>query len=391
MSGSKEKSVEAVVMAGAPAVNNAVYHRVRFLVGDPTVLIELQWPDGRRESTFILRDIEMQRARKHARADKVACPADFTPSSGLSGDRETATAQAAAEMLRRAGVTQVRADRTLALIYAHHLQQAGISVVCDLELGVRERRSKDDQEVAWLREAQQVTEDAMRMACGLVASAQADKGGVLRHDGSPLTSERVQAAIDAWLLQRGYENPGSIVAGGPIGADCHDHGSGELRTEQPVIIDIFPRSRTTRYNGDCTRTVVHGKIPDEVLRMHRAVVAAKAAAIAATRAGVTGEAVHAATVAEITGAGYVMGLPPADAPDSYSAMTHGTGHGVGLEVHEPPLLDRGGPPLVVGDCLTIEPGLYCRALGGVRVEDMVIVTQDGCENLNSLGEGLEWD
>ena len=111
-------------------------------------------------------------------------------------------------------------------------------------------------------------------------------------------------------------------------------------------------------------------------------VAAKAAAAAACRAGVTGEAVHEATQAAITAHGYAVGLPGPDAPDTYCAITHGTGHGIGLDVHEPPLLDKGGPELVVGDAVTIEPGLYCKAIGGVRVEDMVIVTRDGCQNLN---------
>ena len=93
----------------------------------------------------------------------------------------------------------------------------------------------------------------------------------------------------------------------------------------------------------------------------------------------------------ITRYGYAMGLPQEDAPDSYCGMIHGTGHGVGLEVHEPPLLDMRGPELVEGDVLTIEPGLYCRALGGVRVEDMVVVTREGCDNLNCLHEGLDWN
>ena len=136
--------------------------------------------------------------------------------------------------------------------------------------------------------------------------------------------------------------------------------------------------------------MVHGTISDEIGRMHAAVAVAKKAAIDATRAGVTGQAVHEATTAAMLGQGYQMGLPTADAPGTYCAMTHGTGHGVGLEVHEPPLLDRGGPALVVGDCLTIEPGLYSRAIGGVRLEDMVIVREDGCDNLNKLPEGLDW-
>jgi Xaa-Pro aminopeptidase len=380
----------ATIMAGIPEVNRALYWRIRFSVGDPAALVELPRKHGVRESILILRDIEMGRAREKARVDRVACPADYAPAGGLSGDRETATAQAAAECLRRAGVTRVVADRTLPLIFAELLRRAGIGVDCDLDMGVFERRSKDEQEIAWIRQSQRITEGAMEMACKLVASAEARPEGVLFHQGEPLTAERVRAAIDLWLLERGFSGPPPIVAGGPSGGDCHNLGFGELRTGEPVIIDIFPASRQTHYYGDCTRTVVHGDVPGEVARMHAAVREAKAAAIAAVRPGVTGEAVHAATTGAITARGYAVGLPGDDAPDSYCAITHGTGHGVGLDVHEPPLLDVNGPELVRGDVVTIEPGLYRRDLGGVRVEDMVVVTGDGCENLNTLHEGLDW-
>ncbi len=141
------------IMAGIPAHNMAFYRRIRFLVGDPAVLIEVP-SGGKIQATLILRDIEMDRARKHACVDAVACPADFAPAGGLSGDRETATSQAAAEMLRRAGVRSVVADRSLPLIYAHHLKQAGIEIDCDLDLGVADRRMKDEDEIAHLREAQ---------------------------------------------------------------------------------------------------------------------------------------------------------------------------------------------------------------------------------------------
>jgi len=380
----------ARIMAGIPAINSSLYWRIRFSVGDPVALVELPGNGSPGQSVLILRDIEMGRAGRKARTDRVACPADYPPEGGLSGDRETATAQAAAECLRRAGVARVVADRTLPLIFAELIRRAGIDVACDLEMGVSERRSKDEEEIAHLREAQRVTEGAMKMACELVASAEAGKGGVLFFGDEPLSSERVRAAVDHWLMDRGYTNPPPIVAGGPQGADCHDQGSGELKTGQPVIIDIFPRSRETYYNGDCTRTVVHGEVPEEIARMHAVVRRAKAAAIAAVRPGVTGEAVHAATTAAVIAGGYATGLPDENAPDSYCALTHGTGHGVGLDVHEPPLLDVKGPELLVGDVVTIEPGLYSKALGGVRVEDMIVVTKDGCENLNSLHEGLDW-
>ncbi|MAB81821.1 MAG: hypothetical protein CMJ24_00080 [Phycisphaerae bacterium] len=380
-----DQRTTATVMAGIPAGNNSLFHRLQFNVGDPAAWIDI---DGR--TTMMVRDIEMQRARSHAVADAVVCPADFTPQHGLSGDRETATAQALAELLRRAEVTTAIVDRTFPTSFAHELGSAGIAIDYDAQLGVAERRAKGDHELDALREAQSDTEAAMEMACRLVANASADAHGVLHHDGAELTSERVRNAIDVFLLARNYSNPSSIVACGPQCADCHEKGTGPLRTAESVIIDIFPRNRSTLYNGDCTRTVVHGDVPDAVVHIHRIVAEAKASAIAVVRAGATGEQVHQATIDAITAHGYPVG-PPSDAPaDDFVGMVHGTGHGVGLDVHEPPLLDLKGPELVVGDVLTVEPGLYGRLVGGVRIEDMVAVTVDGCENFNTLHEGLDW-
>ena len=379
----------ARIAAGIPEVHSSLYWRIRFSVGDQVVLIELPTATGS-ESFLILRDIEMDRARQHARVDRVACPADFAPEGGLSGDRETANAQAAAECLRRAGVTHAVGDRTLPLIFADFARKAGITIDCDPERWVKERRQKSPEEIEHLREAQRITEGAIQLACEMIANASARADGVLMHEGQPLTSERVRAAVDHWLLDRNFVNPMAIIAGGPSAADCHFYGFGELRTSEPVIVDIFPRYRQTRYNGDCTRTVVHGDIPDEVKRMHAAVRSAKLAAEKSIKVGATGEAVHRATIQAMLDAGYAFGLPAEDAPLSYCALTHGTGHGIGLDVHEPPLLDIKGPALLAGEALTVEPGLYRRDLGGVRIEDMVIVTENGCDNLNALSDELIW-
>ena len=375
----------ARVFAGVPAINHTLYHRIRFSVGDPAALIETETG-----STLILRDLEMDRARKKARVNQVRCPADLAPAAGLSGDRETATAQALAEFLSREGILEVEADRSFPLIFAHELQQRGIGLRYNPALGIRERRAKDAQEVEWLRKAQKVAAKVVLQACQRVARAEAFADGILQDASEPLTSERLQTWIDLWLLEEGFYNPGgSIVAGGPQAADCHFSGAGPLRTGQPVIIDVFPCDKDTLYNGDCTRTVVHGEVPDEVKAMHEAVVAAQQAAVAAVKPGVTGESVHQAAVQTIQQHGYraERGALTGRIP----TMTHGTGHGIGLDVHEPPLLDFQGPALIVGDALTIEPGLYSNAIGGGRVEDLVVVTAEGCENLApDLPVGLDW-
>ena len=394
----------AIVMAGIPAINRSLYHAIRFNVGDPAALVITRSAGptstggaasdapGQSHRLLILRDIEMDRARLKAAADEVACPKDFTPDSvsggGLSGDRETATAQATAQAVLRAGCNRVIADRTLPLSFADELLRQNIAVDYDPDLGVVNRRAKSEEEIAYLRQAQHATERAIEMACTMVAKANADEQGKLHIQGDELTAESIRLAIDVFLLTHGYTNPQSIVAAGPNGADCHNLGTGLIYTSQPVIIDIFPQNRLTKYIGDCTRTVVHGDIPDEIKKMHAAVLQAKFDAEKIVKSGVTGEDVHLATTQAMQSSGYAMGFPTKEKP---TTMPHGTGHGIGLEVHEPPLLDIKGPKLVVGDALTIEPGLYNQTLGGVRVEDMVIVTEDGCENLNNLQSSLTWD
>ncbi|MFT5423701.1 MAG: Xaa-Pro aminopeptidase [Phycisphaerales bacterium] len=391
----------ATLLSGISQSNKALFHRVRFTAGDPMSLIEVEGPNGTSESLLIIRDIEAERARETCPVDRVAVYEDFEIEGGLSGDREIRVAQATAECLVRAGVTSVRADRTLSLLVVDELRSRGLAVSCDRDLGVLDRRMKTAEEIEHLRTAQGITENAIRMACTMIARAGVLPSGELEDPesaGLPLTAMRVMRKLDEFLDTRGCVSPMHIVACGPQGADCHARGAGTLRTGQPIIIDVFPTHRDSGYHGDCTRCVVHGPsdaIPEKVAHMHAVVAEAKAAAIAACKPGATGEDVHHATLSVLKKYGYERGLPPSGAfgatePTGFCSMAHGTGHGIGLEVHEPPLLDEKAGPLVVGDALTVEPGLYAPGLGGIRLEDMVIVTKTGCENLNTLQEGLSW-
>ena len=193
-------SETAVLIAGIPASDMTFYHRIRFAVGDPAAWIAWATEDGDR-SHLIVRDIEMDRARKSARADEISCPADWTPPGGLSGDRAVATAQATAECLIRDGFETAVVHRNLPMLFADCLQERGISVVCDRDLGIDERRAKAEEEIAALAAAQSATESAMRFACETIAEAVPDGDGVLTLEGESLTSERVRALIDMHLIQ----------------------------------------------------------------------------------------------------------------------------------------------------------------------------------------------
>lgn len=376
---------DATLIGGNPGDHMGLYHAVRFGCHDAGAYLRFEQTG---ETVFIVRDIELLRAREQARADRVYAPAELAPAGGLSKDRDTGVAQAVAECLRRGGASRVRVDRATPMLFAHVLMGSGFEVVCDPDLGAAERRAKDEQEVAWLTEAQAATEEVMRLACETIARASPGPDGSLSLDGAALTSERVRAMIDVRLLELGYSNGDCVVAGGVHGADPHERGSGVLRTAEAVVIDIFPRNKRTLYNGDCTRCVVNGEVPDAITRMHAAVVEAKAAGIARASAGTPAGDLHADVVSVIEKHGFAFRRPGIEGTGA--AMLHGTGHGIGLDVHEPPLLDEGQGPLIAGDAVTIEPGLYDPAIGGIRIEDMVIVTEDGAMNLNSLPEGLGW-
>jgi Xaa-Pro aminopeptidase len=381
---SPKTPIQATLLGGIPAESPTLFRKALITAGDPAAWIEKA--DG--HSLLIIRDIEIDRARRATSASEVVSPAAFSPPGGLSPDRATATAQAAAECLRQMGVRRVRTDRSLPYIYAWHAAQAGMELVYDPDLGVIDRRTKSPREIEWLAEAQGVTERAMEMACHTIATAEAAADGTLRLEGEPLTSERMKGMISRYLLDLGYTTGhGSIVASVPDSADCHESGSGPLRTGVPVIVDIFPRCEATRYHGDCTRTVVHGQPSDRVRQMHAAVVEAKAAGIAQLRVGNTAESVHRAVIEVQQRHGFELSRGKvSDQP----TIQHGTGHGIGLEVHEPILLDDGGTEILEHEVFTVEPGLYGRIDGAVRVEDMVVVTASNPRNLNHLHEGLDW-
>ena len=374
----------ARILAGFPDKNASLFKRLGVPLGDPAAWIEL---DSRRIA--IVRDLEMDRVVKMSHADEVTCPAAHAPPFGLSADRETATAQAATQVLRSAKVEEVFADRSLPYIYAWHLQEAEISVRYDEALGVTDRRQKTHKEIEGLVKAQHITEVVMQILCERVANCEVNSDGFLIHDHHELTCERLRSMAAIEFMQRGFSmGHGAICATAPHVADCHHPGEGKLKTGVPVIIDLFPRDDSTRLWGDCTRTVVNGEPSDTVKAMHKAVLDAKAASTALLRVGSTGDAVHKAAENRLLSHGYPISRGEIT---NQPSIQHGTGHGIGLDVHEPILLDHGGGQLLEGEVFTIEPGLYGREDGGVRVEDMLVVTQSEPRNLNQLHDGLCWD
>jgi Xaa-Pro aminopeptidase len=211
----------------------------------------------------------------------------------------------------------------------------------------------------------------------MLAEARADAHGVLRLGRTVLTAEAVRKAINRVLLDDNCAGGEPIVACGPLSANPHWIGHGPLKAGEPIVFDIFPQNLETGYWGDLTRTLVKGRPSPRLAAMHRAVQKAQTRALGALRAGVRASTIHQGVVDAFERMGFKQG----DRDGVPEGFIHGTGHGVGLEIHEAPSLGRQATVLRSGHVVTVEPGLYYADTGGVRIEDTVIVTRGGFEYL----------
>jgi Xaa-Pro aminopeptidase len=228
----------------------------------------------------------------------------------------------------------------------------------------------------------------MDAARELLRSAKQNGAGLVV-DGAPLTSERIKAAIMEVFVSRGVVADEFIVAPGPQSAIGHDMGSGPIAEGQPVVIDLWPKDIETACYADMTRTFVVGDAPDEIVRYHTLCKEALDRSLDAIGPGRAGADVFRLVCDLFHEAGQPTQLSKEAGEVLEDGFFHGLGHGVGLEVHEAPSLSRAPDTMVAGDVVTLEPGLYRRGYGGVRLEDLVLVTEDGAENLTDYPYALE--
>jgi len=344
--------------------------------GAPDPFTTLYTSDG---THLLVSGLEYGRAESESRADTVARLAEYDARANVEeyGQHE-GSCRTRAAFLADHGVERVAVPADFPVAMADTLRELGVDVVPETDGVITEIRAvKTDEEVDHVRTAQRANEAAMAAAEDLIAAADVEDGHLV-HDGEPLTSERVTEEIEVTLLRHGCALDETIVACGADAADPHDRGSGPLRADETIVVDIFPRDKASKYHADMTRTFVKGEPSDAVRDYYEVTLAAQEAAFDAIEPGVTGEAVHDAVCDVYEDAGYPT-LRSDEATDT--GFIHGTGHGIGLDVHEQPTVSPNGGELEPGHVITVEPGLYDPEVGGVRIEDFVVVTEDGYENL----------
>ena len=247
------------------------------------------------------------------------------------------------------------------------------------------RRTKNRRELECLRRSQRAAVAGMKQAVSMIASADIGSRGALRDAHGVLTSERVREAVQIELLKRGCSGRDIIVAGGDQATDPHERGSGALFAGEAIILDIFPRDETTGYWGDLTRTVCRGEAPTVLKKIYNTVLKAQKQALKKVQPNVCGDEIHQHIVSTFEAAGFVTG----ESDGKHVGFIHGTGHGVGLDIHERPRIGRSGEILGEGDVVTIEPGLYYPGVGGIRIEDTAVVEAVGCRALATCAKKFE--
>ena len=295
----------------------------------------------------------------------------------------------AARGVVHAGLTSAVVPNTFPSGYLDRIRREGVELTVDQPAFDARRRVKAGAELDGIRRAQRAAEAGLSAAVALLQQAE-NGDGVLWLDGEPLTVERVKAAMRQVFAEHGCTAEDFVVAPGPQGAAGHEMGHGPIRFGDPIVFDLWPRDDASSCFADMTRTFVVGPVSEQVREWHTVTKAALDAATALIRAGVDCRTVFDAACEVYEAAGYPTQRTKTAGEVLDRGFFHGLGHGVGLEVHEGPYMGLlPGGPLVAGDVVTVEPGCYDPAVGGVRLEDLVLVTDDGCEVLTRFPYDLE--
>jgi Xaa-Pro aminopeptidase len=307
--------------------------------------------------------------------------------SGL-GSREI-EAQLALRAVAAVGVKRASVPQNFPVWLADRLRADGVELDVDQDLFDDRRRAKTEAQLAGMRRAQRAAEAAMD-ACRELLRRSEIRGDELLLDGEQLTVERVKADMNAAFAAHDTTADEYIVAPGAQGAVGHDMGSGPIRPSTPLVVDIFPRDNASAVYTDMTRTFVVGDVPDDVHEWHRLCKEALDRAVTEIRAGADCRAVFDGTCELFEAAGEPTQRTKKPGETLSDGFFHGLGHGVGLEVHEEPSMGRlAEKKLVAGDVVTVEPGLYRAGYGGVRLEDIVLVTETGAEVITDYPYDLE--
>jgi Xaa-Pro aminopeptidase len=354
-------------------------------VVDPFTYVET---DGKR--VIVTSETEADAARRNSSATDVWTGSQFGDRELIKNgmNRDEAALEVVLRTLQKLDVNDVVVPPAFPLELADYLRGHDVTVRHDRAGFEMRRRVKDERALAGIRIAQKATEAAFAHLVEMLGASTPGAAGLVL-DGESLTAERLTAAIEDVLRAHGCEGEPPLVGNGPTGANVHERGSGPIQPHESVIVDIFPRHTATRFFADMTRTFCFGAAPEQLRHMHATVYEALRRSTEKIAAGVNGKDVWEVACDVIEAGGFRTTRSLAAGETLDEDFFHGLGHGVGVEVHESPNMGLSGDDLVPGDVVTIEPGVYRKGFGGIRLEDLAVVREGGCEVLTDFPYTLE--
>lgn len=371
----ESNKADAFLMLGNSS-NADIFYATQFFASDSFAYMQIK---GASE-ILLVSEMEHGRAEMESRVSTVKTLQDcsYRDKVKARGDPSLAYCDCLAELLQDNGARKIAVPRDFPYFTAQTLKEEGFSIISLKSPFSQLRACKNDSEITMIRDVQDACNTAMEKAVQLIHKSEI-VDGKLNYQGYDLTSEFIRKEIDITLLEFGCEAESTIVAGGKGSANPHWEGEGSILADEPVVIDIFPRSKKMRYFADMSRTVLKGEPSEKLTDMYNSVLAAQEAAIAMIKPGVKCSEIHNKVCDVFEQMGHST-----TRDGSSVGFIHSTGHGVGLDIHELPYVGNSDVELEVGNIITIEPGLYYPDIGGIRLEDLVCVTKDGYENLTKM-------
>ncbi|HEY7535718.1 MAG TPA: Xaa-Pro peptidase family protein [Thermodesulfobacteriota bacterium] len=363
---------DTLLIVDSSESNADLFYRTEFFVPDPVIFIE-----HKGKKILVLSDLELDRGKKEARVDSVLSFSEYRKKLPSRKQKKTGLVEIMDMVFKEHKIKSAVVPGRFPIRFADELRKSGYKISYKKEEPFYEERlRKTPDEVRFITDSLRKTERAMDLAIRMIASSEVRKNR-LYFNGGVLTSEMVKGAVNAELSRLGYTASHTIVASGVHSSMPHHTGEGPIIANQPTVIDIFPRSQESGYFGDMTRTVVKGEPSKELENMYRTVIKGQRLGISLIKHGVKVKDVHGAILDFFEKSGFKTGK----VDGRNEGFIHSTGHGLGLEIHEPPRVGFSEGVLKEGNVITVEPGLYYERLGGVRIEDVVVVKKDGCLNL----------
>lgn len=350
-----------------------------FFAPDPFLFIQ----EGRRR-ILVMSDLEMDRARKQARVDRVLSWTEIAKPLEKDGSKAP-PALVIARALRLLRIRKALVPPSFPLGLARELDGRGIRLQTGPDPFWPEREIKRPHEVRAIEVALRAAEAGLMAGIAALRSCRIGRDGTLRRNARRFTVEDLRATVNTCIMAAGCVPSHTICAPGDQAVDPHEEGHGPIRAHTPIVMDIFPRSEKTGYYGDLTRTVVCGRASQRLHELYAVVHEGVRRGHSRLRPGADGRKVHEEILALFERQGYKTGLQNG----RMQGFFHGTGHGLGLHIHEAPSISKRAGTLRAGHVVTVEPGLYYLGLGGVRIEDVALVTKTGSRNLTRVPKQLE--